>query len=124
MRKVLACLLVGALALMVGCKTMECKKTEKAPKAKAEKAEKVEKAEKAEAAPAAKIEMKAVESSLLDEVGYDAEKHVLKVKLDSGETFKYMKVPQATYKKLMKAKSKGEFFTKHIKDKFETKKCD
>jgi hypothetical protein len=116
MTKVWACLLVGALALMVGCKSMECcKKAEKGC---------CKKAEKAEAAPAVKMEMVAVESSLLDEIGYDAEKQVLKVKLDNGETYKYMNVPQATFEKLMKAKSKGEFFTKKIKDKFETKKCD
>jgi hypothetical protein len=114
--KVLVCLMVVSLALVVGCKTTECKKGEKAPKS--------EKAEKSEAAPVAKIEMKAVESSTMDAIGYDAEKQVLKIKFDSGDTYKYMDVPEATYKKMMKAKSKGKFFDAHIKDKFEAKQCD
>ncbi|MBU1694766.1 MAG: KTSC domain-containing protein [Verrucomicrobia bacterium] len=70
------------------------------------------------------MEMTAVESSTIDEIGYDAEKQVLKIKFDNGEAYKYMGVPEATYKKLMKAKSKGKFFNAHIKDKFEAKQCD
>lgn len=111
-------------------------KAEKAEKAKVKKAEKAEKAKakKAERAKAAKpevkkaekatLEMKAVDSSTIDKVGYDAEAKTLVIKFDNGETYKYLNVPEQTYKKLMKASSAGKFFNDYIKDKFETKKCD
>ena len=132
--KILIGLMVIAMVAVSGCKTAPCcKKADKPAAAQAEKAEakaeKVEaKAEKAEAQPAkeakSKIEMVAVESSMIDAIGYDADAKVLKIKFDSGDTYKYKGVDAATHKKLMSAKSKGTFFEKHIKDKYEAKKCD
>lgn len=100
------------LALLVGCKTTECCK-----KSECKKAEKSEKAETTQ------VEMKKVESSTIDKIGYDAETQTLTVSFDNGDTYNYKKVPEKTYKALMKAKSKGKYFHKNIKDKYESEKA-
>ena len=85
--------------------------------------------EPAPAAPAAPAEQGAalapVESTLIQEVGYDAETQVLTVKLvDNADVYEYQKVPEAVYKELMAAESKGSYFAKNIKGKYEfTKKA-
>ncbi len=145
-------LVMAVVAFTVSCATMESPKAkgcgDKSAKAevKAEKAEKqaekaekkaeakAEKAEKRAEAKAEKAEKKAeaeeavnlqkVESSLIDSVGYDpATEDLTIVFVGSGDTYVYHKVPEKVYKKLMAADSKGKFFTKNIKEKYEfTKK--
>ncbi|HOW98530.1 MAG TPA: KTSC domain-containing protein [Kiritimatiellia bacterium] len=97
------------LALLVGCKTTECCK-----KSECKKSEKAE---------TTQVDMKKVESSTIDKIGYDAESQTLTVSFDNGDTYNYKKVPEKTYKALMKAKSKGKYFHKNIKDKFESEKA-
>jgi hypothetical protein len=71
------------------------------------------------ASPAAPA-MTQVESSLLKQVGYDAATQVLTVTfVDQEGTYEYQKVPETVYKDLMAAESKGSFFAKNIKGKFE-----
>lgn len=61
-----------------------------------------------------------VESSLIKEVGYDAATQVLTVTfVDQEGTYEYQKVPESVYKELMAAESKGSYFAKNIKGKFE-----
>ena len=61
-----------------------------------------------------------VESSLIKAVGYDAATQVLTVTfVDQEGTYEYQKVPESVYKELMAAESKGSFFAKNIKGKFE-----
>lgn len=145
-------ILVAGLAVscagLKGRKAKECDKAAKGEKkveAKAEKAEKKgaareekakgevqAKAEKVEEAKAEKVEAKVqaagglqkVESSLIDQVGYDpATQDLTIVFAKTGETYVYHKVPEKVYQKLMAADSKGKFFTKNIKNKYEfTKK--
>ncbi|MBP7831024.1 MAG: KTSC domain-containing protein [Kiritimatiellae bacterium] len=69
------------------------------------------------------MDMKKVDSSTIDKIGYDAASQVLTITFDNGETYNYKKVPEKTYKALMKAKSKGKYFHKNIKDKFESEKA-
>jgi regulator of protease activity HflC (stomatin/prohibitin superfamily) len=134
---VLGILVVG---LMASCASMQGKKAEKRGKKAEAKAEKVEKkaeakAEKAEAKAekaAKEAEAKAeaagglqkVESSVIEAVGYDAAAQDLTIVMaKTGETYVYHKVPEKVYKKLMAADSKGKFFAKNIKEKYEfTKK--
>ena len=64
--------------------------------------------------------MTQVESSLIKEVGYDAATQVLTITfVDQEGTYEYQKVPESVYKELMAAESKGSFFAKNIKGKFE-----
>lgn len=61
-----------------------------------------------------------VESTLIKQVGYDAATQVLTVTfVDQEGTYEYQKVPESVYKELMAAESKGSFFAKNIKGKFE-----
>ena len=67
--------------------------------------------------------MEEVESTLIKEAGYDEATQVLTVKFVNGdEIYEYKNVPKAVYDELMAAESKGSFFTKNIKGKYEFEK--
>ena len=71
------------------------------------------------AALAADVEMTAVQSSLLNKVGYDPEAKVLVIQMNnSSDRYFYSDVPPAVYKDLMGASSKGSFYVKKIKGKY------
>lgn len=113
--KILLALTVVSLALAAGCKTTECCKKSECKKAKT--------TEKAEKAADAEVQMKKVDSSTIDKIGYDADSKTLTITFDNGETYNYKNVPEKTHKALMKSKSKGKYFHKNIKDKFESEKA-
>ena len=65
---------------------------------------------------AADIEMKHVQSSLLDQVGYDPETKTLAIQMNnSSDVYYYEDVPQSVYDNLLAADSKGAFYVKKIK---------
>lgn len=64
------------------------------------------------------MRMTFVESSLIQAVGYDAERRLLEVAFTSGRVYWYAEVPAETYEGLMAAESKGEYFLAHIRDVF------
>ena len=75
------------------------------------------------AALAADIEMKAVESSLIAQVGYDPATKDLAIQMhNSSDTYVYKDVPQTVYDNFMAAESKGSFYVKNIKGKFTTER--
>lgn len=102
-RYLIAGLLVAGLMLVgVSCKSMCCPK-------------------KAAAAEQAGLEK--VDSSLIDSAGYDAASKTLTVVFaTTKETYVYKNVPQKVYDAMMKAESKGAYFTKNIKNKYEFEK--
>jgi hypothetical protein len=57
-----------------------------------------------------------VESSTLQSVGYDSERHVLEVEFENGSVYHYFLVPRSIYRGLMAAESKGRFLNAKIKD--------
>ena len=59
-----------------------------------------------------------VQSRALSSVGYDAEAHALELQFTSGTVYRYLDVPEFTYRALMHAKSKGRFFQTSIDRKF------
>ncbi len=64
-------------------------------------------------------ELQDVESTLIKEIGYDADSQVLTVVMvQSGDVYEYQGVPQAVYDGLMQAESKGSYFVKNIKGKY------
>jgi len=78
-----------------------------------------------EAAPATSAPMtEQVDSSLIKSVSYDAAVSILSVVLvGENETYEYKNVPESVYKELMAAESKGSYFVKNIKGKYDfTKK--
>ncbi len=65
-----------------------------------------------------------VTSTVIKEVGYDPATKVLTVVMvKDNETYEYKNVPESVYKGMLAAESKGAFFAKNIKGKYEfTKK--
>ena len=65
------------------------------------------------------VEMVDVESTLIAQVGYDAETQTLFIKfVTTGDTYRYAGVPQAIYDALLAAPSKGKYFAANIKGAF------
>ena len=72
---------------------------------------------------AAESVLQDVESTLIQQVGYDAATQTLTVKLvTDGSVYEYLGVPQAVYDQFMAAESKGNFFTKNIKNVYKFQK--
>jgi hypothetical protein len=57
-----------------------------------------------------------VESSLMTDVQYDEKTRELDIRFTSGKTYRYFDVPKNVYSRLLRAKSKGEFFNEEIKE--------
>ena len=65
------------------------------------------------------MKMISVDSTLISEVGYDADLEKLTVIFKkSGGKYIYSGVPQETYNLMMAAESLGGYFLKHVKPKF------
>ena len=78
-----------------------------------------------EAAPAvaAAPALQDVESTLVEQVGYDPATQTLTVKLvTDGSVYEYFGVPQEVYDQFMAAESKGNFFAKNIKNVYKFQK--
>lgn len=71
-----------------------------------------------ETATPLKIKRVAVQSTLLDAVGYDAESQTLELAFDSGSVRRLLKVPAAVYKALLAAPSKGKFYHRELRGKY------
>ena len=77
-------------------------------------------AEEMKTEPAA---LEQVESTMIKEAGYDEATQVLTVKFVNGdEVYEYKNVPKSVYDELMAAESKGSFFAKNIKGKYDFEK--
>jgi hypothetical protein len=63
--------------------------------------------------------MEAIVSSNIESAGYDADAETLHVKFKNGGLYKYKSVPVQLYKDFMESESKGKFFFKEIRNKFE-----
>lgn len=61
------------------------------------------------------MERKAVLSTNIVSVGYDAKTQVLEIEFGSGGVYQYSGVPEARYKSLMKASATGSYFHREIK---------
>ena len=60
----------------------------------------------------------AVNSSVLQTIGYDARDHVLEVEFHTGRVYQYLGVPPTVCDDLLNAGSLGEFFNRHIRDEY------
>ncbi len=68
------------------------------------------------------VEMQFVESSNIEQVGYDADSMELHVQFKNSGLYVYFEVPRAIYESLMSADSKGSFFNREIKKVFRFEK--
>lgn len=62
--------------------------------------------------------MALVESSVLQDVRYNASRHALAVTFTNGRVYTYLGVPESIYEALLRAPSKGRFFNAEIRDRF------
>lgn len=64
------------------------------------------------------MELKRVDSSSLSAVGYDRTARTLVLAFKHGGTYAYFDVPPSRHRALLKAKSMGEHFMHHIRDRY------
>lgn len=62
------------------------------------------------------MERVAVESSMICEVGYDAEAQMLEVVFNSGKIYRYTGVPPTVYAEVLASASKGQYMRACIID--------
>lgn len=60
-----------------------------------------------------------VDSTILRTIGYDAERQLLQIEFQDLSTYQYFDVPAAVYEELAQAPSKGTFFNRSIRPKFD-----
>ena len=65
------------------------------------------------------MRLRAVQSEMLDLVGYDAKSQVLEVRFNTGDRYRYLDVPPDEYEGLMSAESIGKYMRTHIIDHYE-----
>ena len=61
---------------------------------------------------------------MLVEVGYDADDQVLEVRFGNGRVYRYARVPELVHRRLLKARSLGEFFNAEIRDRYEAERVE
>jgi KTSC domain len=57
-------------------------------------------------------------SSVVASVGYEPQSHTLELEFTSGRVYQYQAVPRGTFEWLLRANSKGGFFTRMIQDRY------
>lgn len=67
-----------------------------------------------------KIEMKEVESSYIQAIGYDTEMQLLVVLFSSGAIYRYHKVPADVFESFLAAESAGKYFHRVVRHGFQT----
>lgn len=65
------------------------------------------------------MDMIRVASSAISAVGYDPVAMRMKVRFTSGGTYTYCRVPQHIFDGLMSAGSKGAYFDRYIRDRYQ-----
>ena len=60
----------------------------------------------------------AVQSSVLESVGYDPHAKILELEFREGGVWNYFNFPKPTFQKFISAESLGHFFTRKIKGKY------
>ena len=61
----------------------------------------------------------AVDSTTLRTVGYDAERQLLQMEFHNRSIYQYFEVPASVYEELMQAPSKGAYFNRSIRPRFD-----
>lgn len=61
----------------------------------------------------------AVDSTTLRTVGYDDERRLLQIEFHNSSIYQYFEVPATVYQELMKAPSKGAYFNRSIRPRFD-----
>lgn len=65
------------------------------------------------------IRREVVDSASIASIGFHAELRVLEIVFRSGALYRYLAVPPSIFEGLQKAESKGRYFSKNIRGRFE-----
>lgn len=65
------------------------------------------------------MEMIQVNSSAIDAIGYTPATQQLKIKFNQGHTYTFFSVPQHIFDSFLSASSKGVYYSRHIKGKYQ-----
>jgi hypothetical protein len=65
------------------------------------------------------MKMIAVDSTTLRTVGYDAERQLLQIEFQNRCIYQYFDVPAAVWEALLQASSKGTYFNRAIRQRFD-----
>lgn len=69
--------------------------------------------------PLVRIKRQAVDSTNLASAGYDRDARVLEIEFRSGVIYRYLAVQPEVFENLMSAASKGRFFVREIRGKYQ-----
>jgi hypothetical protein len=61
----------------------------------------------------------AVDSATLRTIGYDADRQLLQIEFQNRSLYQYFDVPEVVYEELMQAPSKGAYFNRSIRPRFD-----
>jgi hypothetical protein len=64
------------------------------------------------------VERSPVDSRAIVSAGYDAEQRTLELEWKNGRVYQYLEVPQGTFDWLLRAKSKGAYFSRMIDQRY------
>jgi lysyl-tRNA synthetase class 2 len=64
------------------------------------------------------MQRRAVESTTMRSVCYEAKSKVLEIEFQSGAIYQYLDVPVAVYEELLESESKGQYFNGEIRDSY------
>jgi hypothetical protein len=59
-----------------------------------------------------------LESKLLASSAYDPGKHLLYLRFQSGEVYRYFEFPEEQYRELLEAESHGRYFLRSVRNRF------
>lgn len=62
--------------------------------------------------------MISVNSSAIDAIGYDSKTQQMKIKFKDSGTYTFCGVPQSIFDNFLDANSKGQYYHKYIRDKY------
>ena len=62
------------------------------------------------------MQRQSVSSSNIVAIGYDIETQTLEIEFHGGRAYQYYGVPEAMYREIMQAPSKGKFFHSYIRN--------
>ena len=65
------------------------------------------------------MEMIRVNSSAISAVGYDFSTLRMQIRFQQGHTYTYCGVPQSLFDNLLRSSSKGMYYDRYIKDKYQ-----
>ena len=64
------------------------------------------------------MEWQPLESKMFLSTAYDAEGHILYLRFQSGDVYRYFEFPEDHYQDFLNAESHGKYFLNNIRDRF------